>query len=97
MKKAVRFVHLFFVWILVFSVLPNATVHAKDKEKKNHIQSKQRKRNPKPLKLEAKKPKEKKETQTNFKLGQSFFLFNPLVTMIHFLKPTVSVVDTTDA
>ena len=93
MKKAIIFIHLFFVWILVFSMLPYSIAHAKDKEKKNHIQSKQRKKAPKPLKLEAKKPKEKKETQTNLKLGQSFFLFNPLITKLHFLKPAVDTID----
>jgi hypothetical protein len=67
---------------------------AKDKEKKNHIQSKQRKKSPKPLKLESKKPKEKKEAMPTMKVGQIFFLFNPLVTKLHFLKPTIPVTDT---
>jgi hypothetical protein len=77
--------------------LPIASLEAKDKEKKNHIQSKPRKKSPKPLKLEAKKPKEKKETFSTMKVSQTYFLFNPLVTMFHFLRPSIAVIDTIDA
>ncbi len=88
--------NLFFLWICLLTVLPIASLEAKDKEKKNHIQSKPRKKSPKPLKLEAKKPKEKKETFSTMKVGQIFFLFNPLVTKLHFLKPSYAEVDTVE-
>jgi len=97
MRKAAFILNLFFIWMMIISVLPSSNAQAKDKEKKSHIQSKERKKREKPVKLEAKKPKEKKESQTNLKLGQIFFLFNPLITKLHFLMPTVHVVDTVEA